>query len=133
MLLHLFWEETEMLRLTRQHTLLPTGYMPVAPQPAVLSAAKPTRLTATAHKKIALQAIPGCSVQVISLQDGLRYRFSLVTHAHPDISQGELCQHSPLGQAMLGKRVGQQVKLNLPGVRVHFIITDILNELGSTN
>lgn len=69
----------------------------------------------------------GCTIKVISMPDGLHCGFKLVANTEPDLNKGELCQYSPLGQALLGKRPGEQVRLTLPGVAVHFLITDIQN------
>lgn len=62
------------------------------------------------------------------MHDELRCWLKLVASANPDISKGELAELSPLGLAMLGKGIGEQVKLNIPGINIHFLITDILGD-----
>lgn len=93
-------------------------------------AVRHAHLRTVSSPKAPLIAVAGCTVLLVSMQDELHWRVKLVANPQPDISQGELSEYSPLGQALCGKRIGEQVKLNLPGIKVHFLITDIL---GGTN
>jgi transcription elongation GreA/GreB family factor len=129
MLLRQFWADPGLLNVTARQTLLPSGHAPISPVIQQQSLSRPARLRAAAQKNVALHAAAGCTVQLVSMQDELRCCFKLVTNPDPDISKGELSELSPLGQAMLGKGIGEQVKLKIPGVNVHFLITDILGDL----
>ena len=55
----------------------------------------------------------GTKVTVLS-QDGEREYFSIVGSAEADPSQGKISNESPVGQALLGKRVGDKAEVRAP-------------------
>jgi transcription elongation factor GreA len=51
--------------------------------------------------------------------------FSLVSSAEVDLENGKISVDSPVGQALIGKREGQKIKVNAPGGTFHFRIIAI--------
>jgi transcription elongation factor GreA len=43
-----------------------------------------------------------------------------------DISKGRISVSSPLGQAIVGKKTGDEIVLNAPGGKRHYELVDIL-------
>lgn len=123
-----FWVDFDVHSVTAKQTSLSSecSFLSALTQHPPLN--PPKRLHAVVQKKLPLYVSAGCTVQLISMHDELRCWLKLVASANPDISKGELAELSPLGLAMLGKGIGEQVKLNIPGINIHFLITDILGD-----
>lgn len=123
-----FWVDFDVHSLTAKQTSLSSEYsfISLLTQQQLLSPSQ--RLNAVTQKKLPLYVTAGCTVQLVSMHDDLRCWLKLVASANPDISKGEVAELSPLGLAMLGKGVGEQVKLHIPGIDIHFLITDILGD-----
>jgi transcription elongation factor GreA len=51
--------------------------------------------------------------------------FSLVSSAEVDLEKGKISMDSPVGQALIGKHEGEQVKVELPWGDVHFRVIAI--------
>lgn len=51
--------------------------------------------------------------------------FSLVSSAEVDLENGKISVDSPVGQALIGKREGQKIKVNAPGGTFHFRVIAI--------
>jgi len=51
--------------------------------------------------------------------------FSLVSSAEVDLENGKISVDSPVGEALIGKREGQKVKVNAPGGTFHFRVIAI--------
>jgi len=51
--------------------------------------------------------------------------FSLVSSAEVDLENGKISVDSPVGEALIGKREGQKVKVTAPGGTFHFRVIAI--------
>jgi transcription elongation factor GreA len=60
----------------------------------------------------------GSQVVVLDLTKDEEYTYSLVTSEEADVANGKISTSSPIGRGLLGKRVGDTVKIKIPdGVR----------------
>jgi len=66
----------------------------------------------------------GSTVHVVEGQDKKR-EFTIVGSAEVDASQGKISNESPVGVALLGKRVGDEVQVSAPKGILRFTITKI--------
>ena len=57
----------------------------------------------------------GSSVVVLDLGKEERITFKLVTSEEADAANGFISTTSPIGRGLLGKRVGDEVKISIPG------------------
>jgi transcription elongation factor GreA len=57
----------------------------------------------------------GSQVVVLDLQKDEKLTFKLVTSEEADIAKGWISTSSPIGKGLLGKRVGDEVKIQIPG------------------
>lgn len=64
-------------------------------------------------------------VKVCNLATGEILTFHLVSSAEADVRQGYLSIESPMGQALLGRKVGEQVGFNPPGGRRSYKVLEI--------
>jgi transcription elongation factor GreA len=65
----------------------------------------------------------GSSVTVLDLQKEAEITYQLVTSEDADVAQGRISTTSPIGRGLLGKRVGETVKVQIPdGIREMEII-----------
>jgi transcription elongation factor GreA len=61
----------------------------------------------------------------VANQDGHEEQYTIVGSAEANPSQGRISNESPVGRALLGKRVGDEVKANVPAGTFHFTIIAI--------
>lgn len=66
----------------------------------------------------------GCVVTVMT-HDGNEQRFTIVGTTEADPKQGRISNESPMGRALLGKRVADEVQVNAPKGILRFTITSI--------
>jgi transcription elongation factor GreA len=68
----------------------------------------------------------GCTVvlQNLSTEDEVKYQ--LVGPDESDVSQGRISVSSPLGKAMIGKEVGDEIVVQAPGGQRRYELVDIL-------
>ncbi|MBW2535659.1 MAG: transcription elongation factor GreB [Deltaproteobacteria bacterium] len=66
----------------------------------------------------------GCWVTVED-EDGDERRYRIVGPDEWDVERGEISMDSPVGRALLGKRLDDEVKVRLPRVDTWLTITDI--------
>ncbi|HZQ55820.1 MAG TPA: transcription elongation factor GreA [Bryobacteraceae bacterium] len=60
----------------------------------------------------------GSQVVVLDLNKDEEYTYNLVTSEEADVANGKISTSSPIGRGLLGKRVGDTVKIPIPdGVR----------------
>ena len=81
------------------------------------------------HDRVGL----GSSVVVIDLQKDEEITYKLVTSEESDVAKGLISTNSPIGRGLLNKRVGDEVRIQIPGgVREMEIVrlTTIHDELG---
>jgi len=57
----------------------------------------------------------GSTVRVLDLTKDEEVTYRLLTSEEADVSQGRISTTSPIGRALLGKRVGDTVKVQIPG------------------
>jgi transcription elongation factor GreA len=65
------------------------------------------------------------STVTVSNQDGREEQYTIVGSAEANPTEGRISNESPVGRALLGKRVGDEVKANVPAGTFHFTITAI--------
>jgi transcription elongation factor GreA len=57
----------------------------------------------------------GSTVVVLDVVKDEQIRYKLVTSEDVDVSKGLISTSSPIGRGLLGKQVGDSVKINIPG------------------
>ena len=57
----------------------------------------------------------GSQVVVLDLNKDEEYTYNLVTSEEADVANGKISTSSPIGRGLLGKRVGDTVKIPIPG------------------
>ncbi|MEG0377625.1 MAG: transcription elongation factor GreA [Eubacterium sp.] len=67
----------------------------------------------------------GSIVKVKDLEFGDIEEYKIVGSAESDIAQSKLSNESPVGRGLIGAKVGQTVKINVPDGEVQFKILDI--------
>ncbi|MFN0172146.1 MAG: transcription elongation factor GreA [Bryobacteraceae bacterium] len=55
------------------------------------------------------------SVVVLDLEKDEEYTYKLVTSEEADVSNGRISASSPIGRGLVGKEVGDTVKISIPG------------------
>ena len=75
----------------------------------------------------------GSSVVVLDLQKDEEITYRLVTSEESDVAKGLISTNSPIGRGLLGKKVGDEVKIQIPGgVReMEILRLTTIHELGS--
>jgi transcription elongation factor GreA len=63
------------------------------------------------HDRVGL----GSSVTVLDVTKDETIRYKLVTSEDVDVAKGLISTSSPIGRGLLGKQVGDSVKINIPG------------------
>jgi transcription elongation factor GreA len=56
----------------------------------------------------------GCRVSVVDLSTGELLEYKLISSAKPDMQYDEVSSWSPLGKALLGRRVDETVYVQVP-------------------
>jgi transcription elongation factor GreA len=56
----------------------------------------------------------GSQVVVLDLRKDEEYTYSLVTSEEADVANGKISTSSPIGRGLLGKKVGDTVKIQIP-------------------
>jgi transcription elongation factor GreA len=63
------------------------------------------------HDRVGL----GSTVTVLDVSKDEQIRYKLVTSEDVDVAKGMISTSSPIGRGLLGKQVGDSVKINIPG------------------
>src|SRR6202047_1793984 len=63
------------------------------------------------HDRVGL----GSTVTVLDIDKDEKIRYKLVTSEDVDVSKGMISTSSPIGRGLLGKQVGDEVKIQIPG------------------
>jgi len=71
------------------------------------------------------KAIFGATVTVEDVESGERKTFTLLGPDEADYASGSISVHSPVGSAMLGKEVGDEIIVEAPRGRLNYEIVDI--------
>ncbi len=72
------------------------------------------------------RAVFACRVLLENVDTGENVEYQLVGPEESDISEGKISVSSPLGQAIVGKKTGDEILLNAPGGRRHYELVEIL-------
>jgi transcription elongation factor GreA len=72
------------------------------------------------------RAVFACRVLLENIDTGENVEYQLVGPEESDISKGRISVSSPLGQAIVGKKTGDEIILNAPGGKRHYELVDIL-------
>lgn len=80
------------------------------------------------HDKVGL----GSEVVVLDIQKDEEVTYRLVASEQTDVSKGWISTGSPIGRSLLGKEVGDTVKVNIPGGTREFEIVKLktIHEIG---
>lgn len=65
----------------------------------------------------------GCTVQVHL--EGNSYKYRIVGSAEADPEKGHISHESPIGKALIGKKVGDEVEVDVPAGKIKYIIKKI--------
>lgn len=68
----------------------------------------------------------GCEVVLENVETGENVEYQLVGPDESSIENGRISVQSPLGLAIIGKAVGDEIKLNVPGGKRTYELVDIL-------
>jgi transcription elongation factor GreA len=68
----------------------------------------------------------GSTVTVLDIDKDEKIRYKLVTSEDVDVAKGLISTSSPIGRGLLGKRVGDTVKITIPGGTRELEIIDML-------
>ncbi|MGB2884689.1 MAG: GreA/GreB family elongation factor, partial [Dehalococcoidia bacterium] len=61
----------------------------------------------------------------VTTQDGQEEQYTIVGSAEANPTEGRISNESPVGRALLGKRVGDEIKAKVPAGTFQFTITAI--------
>lgn len=67
----------------------------------------------------------GCSVSLEDVDSGEKIKYQLLGPYESDISQNKISVTSPIGKALIGKRIGSEISVKTPGGTRNFELTDI--------
>jgi transcription elongation factor GreA len=65
------------------------------------------------------------TVRIRNLSNGAAMKYTLVAENEADLKAGKISVDSPIGKALLGKKVGEKVDVQVPAGKVTFEITEI--------
>jgi len=71
------------------------------------------------------QAVFACKVILENIDTGENVEYMLVGSDESDIKKGRISVSSPLGQAILGKKEGDEIKLQAPGGKRSYELVEI--------
>jgi len=71
-------------------------------------------------------AVFGCTVVLENIDTGDEVKYQLVGPDESDINEGRISVASPLGRAMLGKTIGDEISINAPGGKRSYELIEIL-------
>ena len=68
----------------------------------------------------------GCEVVLENIETGENVEYLLVGPDESNIEEGRISVHSPLGLAIVGKEIGDEIQVNAPGGKRTYELVDIL-------
>jgi len=71
-------------------------------------------------------AVFGCKVVLENTDTGEEFQYQLVGPDESDIKEGRISVASPLGQAILGKKLGAEIVINAPAGKRNYELINIL-------
>ena len=72
------------------------------------------------------RAAYGSTVRLLDVNKSQETQYKLVTAEEADVSKGMISTSSPIGRALLGKRVGDEVKVQTPAGAKEFEVTGLV-------
>jgi len=70
----------------------------------------------------------GCYVSLEDTDSGEKIKYQLLGPYESDISQNKISVTSPIGKALIGKRIGSEINVQTPGGARNFELIDIVFE-----
>jgi transcription elongation factor GreA len=70
----------------------------------------------------------GATVVIVEVESSQEKRYTLVGQDEADLKNGKISVQSPVGRALIGKRVGDQVQVTTPARVVEYEVREILFE-----
>ncbi len=64
-------------------------------------------------------------VRVKNKQNGAEQTYTLVSEQEADVRENKISVDSPVGQGLLGKKVGDEIEIRVPAGKVTFVILEI--------
>lgn len=70
----------------------------------------------------------GSTVELKDLESGEKFTYTLVGSAEADPSENKISNESPVGSAILGRKAGEKVEVEVPAGIIEYEIIDILKK-----
>ena len=68
----------------------------------------------------------GSTVRLLDVEKGEEIEYRLVTSEESDVTKGLISTSSPIGRGLLGKKVGDEVRIQTPGGAKEFEVMDLV-------
>ncbi len=65
------------------------------------------------------------TVKIKNLKNGAEMTYTLVPETEANLKEGKLSVSSPIAKGLLGKKVGEQVEIDIPAGKITFEIIDV--------
>lgn len=65
------------------------------------------------------------TVKIKNLNNGASMKYTLVAENEADLKSGKISVDSPIGKALLGKKVGEKVDVQVPAGKITFEVSEI--------
>ena len=65
------------------------------------------------------------TVELLNKVDGMKMTYTLVAQSEADLKTGKISVNSPIGQGLLGKKVGEMAEITVPSGTIQLEITKI--------
>jgi transcription elongation factor GreA len=72
------------------------------------------------------KAVFGCTVVLENIDTGDEVSYQLVGPEESNIKEGRISVESPLGKAIIGRKLGDEIVINAPGGRRNYELADIV-------
>ena len=65
------------------------------------------------------------TVELLNKTNGMKMTYTLVAQSEADLKTGKISVNSPIGQGLLGKKVGEMAEITVPSGTIQLEITNI--------
>ena len=65
------------------------------------------------------------TVELLNKTNGIKMTYTLVAQSEADLKTGKISVNSPIGQGLLGKKVGEMAEITVPSGTIQLEITNI--------
>jgi len=65
------------------------------------------------------------TVELLNKTNGMKMTYTLVAQSEADLKTGKISVNSPIGQGLLGKKVGEMAEIAVPSGTIQLEITNI--------